>query len=211
MLEMKPVLFNTEMVIANMEGRKSATRRIIKPQPVGEVYHFTGYKTDYWAEEKIDENGIRMCKLKVPYQPGDVLYVRETWRVRNVYGDFKYGNRTAEIEFKAGGEYVYMRVQEDVINGRRWCPSIHMPKEAARLFLKVTSVKAQRLQDILCCPGEIAKEGIPYENAEDWESAAMRFEELWNGTIKPADQSKYGWDANPWVWAIEYERYFPKR
>lgn len=138
-----------------------------------------------------------------------------------MYGDFKYGNRTAEIEFKAGGEYVYMRVQEDAMNDRRWRPSIHMPKEAARLFLRVTDVRVERLQDISV--EDAKKEGVFHAcgMCAHWHDycgksvtmardckiygIAPEFPRLWDSTIKPADLTHYGWNANPWVWVIEYE------
>lgn len=227
---MKPILFNTEMVQANLDGRKNNTRRLMK-----------GYALDHL---KIDTDGsvigvydqheghVMPVTDYAPYHPGDILYVRETWRVRNVYGDLKYGNRTAEIEFKAGGEYVYMRVLEDVINERRWRPSIHMPKEAARLFLRVKNVRVERLLTPFFADGAavlaLKKEGvvIPTECVEcisnygtpacvdacdDSECGILddvrgNFSDIWNSTVKPADLALYGWNANPWVWVIEYER-----
>lgn len=83
-----------------------------------------------------------------------------------------------------------------------WHPSIHMPKKAARIFLRVKSVRAEQLKDIRYF-GCLA-EGIPYRQMED--DIIRDFAELWDSTMKPADREFYGWDANPWVWVIEFER-----
>ncbi len=110
-----------------------------------------------------------------PYCPGDILYVRETW-----------------AEGVEGYEY---KADHTFSDGWGWRPSIHMPREAARIFLRVTDVKVERLQDMQ--PYDIAFEGFRRERD---------FKMLWNSTIKPADRALYGWDANPWVWVIEFER-----
>lgn len=219
-MSIKPILFNTEMVQANLDGRKNNTRRIMKPQPVD---------TEYCNHEMVTFNDMlpgyydgdytcacRKCGYGVgpsgesmfrpPYIPGDILYVRETWRVRNVFGDIARGNRTAEIEFKAGGDTICVPAFGYTPSYGAWKPSIHMPKEAARLFRKVTNVRVERLQDI-------DSEGIRAEglntlavHAGDMEISQREFARLWDSTIKPADLPLYGWDANPWVWVIEYER-----
>lgn len=181
---LKPILFNTEMVRAILDGRKTVTRRLIKPQPTGKVNHFTGYKTDFWGEDKADSRGVHVEILKPPYQPGDILYVREKW---------------AKDPFGTG--YIYPT--EIPGAGQKWRPSIHMPKAAARLFLKVKSVQAQKLQDFLCCQSEIVKEGISFV---DYETAIKQFRDLWDCTLNPSVKDQYCWDANPWVWVIEFER-----
>lgn len=190
---MKPILFNTEMVQAIMDGRKTVTRRVIKPQPDSKLsYVFAGsHKSDIrkWHNESMTQ------KWNPPYHADDILYVRETWRVRNVYGDLARGDRTAEIEFKAGGENSKMKITVDVLSGPWWNPSIHMPKEAARIFLRVKRVSVERLQDI-------DDDGVVAEGLDIGDP----FDELWDSTIKPANREKYGWDANPWVWVIEFER-----
>ena len=204
---MKPILFNTEMVRAIMDGRKTVTRRLIKPQPSGKVSHYTGYKTDFWGEEKQTSTGNYLSQMKMPCQPGNVLYVREAWRVRNIFGEYSRGDRTAEIEFRAAGPRVLIRgitadFEEKWRPGTGWHPSIHMPKEAARLFLKVKLVEAQRLQDFLSCRSEIAKEGIAFD---DFDTTTKHFKELWDSTLHSDNILEFGFDANPWVWAIEFE------
>lgn len=185
---MKPILFNTEMVRVIMEGRKTVTRRVVKPQPPAtSVVRKRGCTWDwsFWAD--CDMGHI----MKLPYHPGDILWVRETW-AKNPFGD----------------GYIYPTEVPGA--GQKWKPSIHMPREAARLFLRVTGVRVERLKDI---DGHgILKEGIDNGKSNPamgtrWENMqSMAFAELWNSTLKSADLPLYGWAANPWVWVIEFER-----
>ena len=87
-----------------------------------------------------------------------------------------------------------------------WKPSIHMPKEAARIWLKVTNVRVERLQEITS--EQIYREGVEveYPHALNGEEKRYAFSTLWNSTIKKSDLDRYGWDANPYVWVIEFER-----
>lgn len=194
--KIKPILFNGDMVCAILNGRKSVTRRLIKPQPTGKVYHRTGYRENYWVEEKETSTATYISKLMMPYQPGDILYVRETWT--NTGLGYLYAADYNNHSAVPVGERVYWSK-----NMIKWRPSIHMPKEAARLFLKVKSVSAQRLQDFLCCRDEIIKEGVLFD---DYEKTKSRFKSLWNSTVKQEDVATFGFDANPWVWAVEFER-----
>ncbi|ALS17770.1 hypothetical protein [Clostridium butyricum] len=201
---MKPILFNTAMVQAILDGRKTTTRRIIK---VNTDLDFIGcsstggyFDTAAFGKgcyEKILDAKI-IERVKAPYMPGDILYVRETWGISNPLGDFARNNRTAEYVYKAGyskGERIPM-AREQEKNLGVWKPSIHMPKVAARIFLKVTSARVERLQDI-------TEEGIRAEGiTEEWPPHAMdKFKELWDSTTK-----EYKWRLNPWVWVIEFER-----
>lgn len=211
---MKPILFNTEMVQAILEGRKTVTRRLIKPQPSETANIMYCYAACRKRDigKWIDWNDKDSKKRWIPPCHGDdILYVRETWRVCNVFGDIARGDRTAEIEFMAGGDTVCVPAFDYTQSYGAWKPSIHMTKEADRLFLKVMNVRVERLQDI---DEEGAKaEGANFCNGKHVgveekmrRSAVERFAEIWNRTIKPADIDLYGWDANPWVWVIEYER-----
>lgn len=219
---MKPILFNTEMVKALLDGRKTVTRRIVKPQP--ENAHMIMDVAKDVAEfmcGKI-ENGYCIDfseQRKLPYQPGDILYVRETFGWLSE--ENKYVYKASDFECVA-------------IDGFKWSPSLHMPKEAARIFLRVTGVRVERLQEIT--EEQAVKEGVP----ADWpmdkvycpickgegligavhpvslgfmevecphcEKGTSRFQNLWNSTIKPADLPLYGWDASPWVWVIGFEK-----
>lgn len=210
----KPIFFNTEMVRAILDGKKTVTRLVMKPQPIF-LNGFWWHGAERWPK-KIRTihliNGSRLYKM--PYKLGDYLYVRETWK-------------TATID-PAGGGYalrdIYLYKADEPIDTtgmlaeERWHPSIYMPKEAARIFLRVKDIKVERLQDI-------TEEGAKAEGiSEDWACGWWRpsyydpdsggypkyretfAHDFWDYTIKPKDHDKYGWDANPWVWVIEFER-----
>ncbi len=182
---MKPILFNIEMVRAIMEGRKTVTRRVVKPQPPAtSVVRKRGCAWDwsFWADCNMGH------VMKLPYHPGDILWVRETWN----------GDWCDHYIYKADGGSAK---SAGYTAEPKWHPSIHMPREAARLFLRVTDVRVERLQDInLDPPGpknQVVREGLRY---------LSDFIAVWDRTIKPADLHLYGWEANPWVWVIEFER-----
>jgi hypothetical protein len=193
-MAIKPILFNTEMVRAILDGRKSCTRRLLK-EP------FTVHPNGYITKPRGNEN---FCPYEPPYQPGDILYVRETWK-------------------KAPNGYFYYEdwQRDDIADVAKWKPSIHMPKEAARIWLKVTDVRVERLQEITeeqaCVEGTDPLDEACYEN-NGWHPTFSDpdsggdpnmidgFHKLWNSTIKKSDLDRYGWDANPWVWVIEFER-----
>ena len=158
---MKPILFNTEMVRALLEGRKTVTRRVVKPQPKSRlVYTCMGSnhgtwcypsKTvwESWGEEYrlpstlADADAAR--RWNPPYHSGDILYVRETWcKVGNDVDKLYFDNDAAMYD----GMYLYKADGIDLTDIGKWNPSIHMPKEAARLFLRVTNVQVARLQDM---------------------------------------------------------------
>lgn len=199
-MAIKPILFNTEMVRAILDGRKACTRRILKGAiPFDE-------KAEYWNVLKKGEWIGPICveyfiKQGSPYKPGDILYVRETW----------CGLPVNEAGHMRGHTIYYYRADGELRpKGWRgtWNPSIHMPKEAARIWLKVTDIRVERLQDIT--GQDVLKEGLnshvhPQAFYFDCNQREM-FESLWNSTIKKFDIDRYGWDANPWVWVIEFER-----
>lgn len=203
---MKPILFNSEMVIAILDGRKTVTRRVVKPQPPSNT-HPNLFVTQ-------------------PYRLGEILYVRETWTVWN--GNYEY---KADVE--SGYGPFCSSCTLDICAGYcnsvlKWRPSIHMPREAARIFLRVTDVRVERLQKISI--DEMRADGIqrenirptgcscvwrtetcmsePCKNRDSYEYMcwAEPFSDIWDSTIKPADKPLYGWGANPWVWVIEFER-----
>lgn len=169
-MAIKPILFNTEMVKAILDGRKTQTRRLCKGQgefnPVQVGYH-------------------------PPFKTGDILWVRETWH-KDACRYMYRANYSNDEKFYRNGQEVTLR----------WHPSIHMPKEAARIFLRVKDVRVERLKDIHekyePGPGNpVIREGFHY---------LCDFIATWENTIKPADRDDYGWKANPWVWVIEFER-----
>ena len=207
-MAIKPILFNTEMVRAILDGRKSCTRRVIKPQQKARLcYTYAGSHKDcigkwtypsrgvreFWGEEyKLPEN-IKDEELSKrwnpPYHTDDILYVRETWK-------------------KAPNGYYYYEdwQRNDIADVTKWKPSIHMPKEAARIWLKVTNVRVERLQEITS--EQIGREGVEveYPHVLNGEEKRYAFSTLWNSTVKKSDLDRYGWNANPLVWVIEFER-----
>lgn len=144
-------------------------------------------------------------KILPPYKPGDILYVRETWRAKKA----SYAPGYCEIEYKAGGEEAFTKIIAVPTTKAEWKPSIHMPKEAARIFLRVTDVRVERLQNITLeqIDAEGCKEyAYSAETGELQLSKPTWFQILWDSTVKYKEIHLYGWDANPWVWVIEFER-----
>lgn len=193
----KPILFNTDMVRAILDGRKTVTRRLLKPRYRDDEGGFqicrNEVNPDNWYVEKTNEDGGSFDNTRYiypPYNPDDYLYVRETWCLR--YDGEKYFYKADKNTTREENQLI----DYDNIS---WKPSIHMQKEAARIFLKVKNVLVERLQDI---DDEQAKK----EGCNDYSSTALGFCCLWDSTIKKSDLDKYGWDANPWVWVIEFER-----
>lgn len=190
-MAIKPILFNTEMVRAILDGRKDATRRIVKGFiPDDAVWGYTAFTPKgYISCRGTFADGYGEKFFKLPCEPGDILYVRETWK-------------------KAPNGYYYYEdwQRNDIADVTKWKPSIHMPKEAARIWLKVTDVRVERLQEITS--EQICREGVEveYPHVLNGEEKRYAFSTLWNNTIKKSDIDRYGWDANPWVWVIEFER-----
>jgi len=226
----KPILFNTEMIRAILDGRKSVTRRVVKPQP-----EYTPMKT-YGRSYRISDKMV----VNEPYHPGDILYVRETWATVDRFS-YNFGDWWSEYIYRA----TYAPDYKLDVPPIKWRPSIHMPKEAARLFLRVTDVRVERLTDSFTAQGDtiaaLRDEGIDigdhcYQCIENYGSPCCNdldpdlevddcgedenggsecgmldglrsiFYHLWDSTIKKADLPRYGWAANPWVWVIEFER-----
>lgn len=200
-----PILFNTEMVRAILDGRKTVTRRLIK-------YDDAILNSPYHKEHpEVEDKQIIRKLCMPPYHPGDILYIRETWH--------KYKKRVGNGEGCHIAEFYGYKASiansEDA--NEPWKPSIHMPKEAARIWLKVKDVRVERLQEIphdgalkegihFCeCP-----EGFTWKAETDMHNCYITsigaMQSLWNSTIKKSDIDRYGWDANPWVWVISFER-----
>ena len=203
-MKIKPILLNTEMVRAILGGRKTCTRRLVRFLP-GENPQWTGYIRDGLM---LYNGKNEPCIRKAPYQPGDILYVRETWQ-------YLYELDGNEQIIEGTGKYYYAAtdtipfdtyVDASGVTHERvpWHPSIHMPKEAARIWLKVTDVRVERLQEMWA--SDVPKEGIFFTKPTTADGMLQAFADLWNSTIKKSDLGSYGWDANPWVWVIEFER-----
>lgn len=255
-MDIKPILFNTDMVRTILSDQKTVTRRAVKPLPTGDgsapepLITRPGYWNS-WGDDFV---------YRQPCQPDDILYVRETWQVvydteytddgkaENIQDVITNWDQICKVEaglskdhspvgsearmkyyvFKADAPMVSKRSPWD--KGLRWRPSIHMPKEAARIFLRVTGVRVERLLPPFfekgnpifalraegvdigsqckecintyghpCCVDDESECGVLDDVRSD-------FAGLWDSTLKPADHAAYGWDANPWVWVIEFER-----
>ena len=215
----KPILFNTEMVRAILDGRKTQTRRLLKPKyrPEEESFQIitNAHSGRFIRVEYCDEYGNETRWMPQPCEVGDILWVRETWgRLTecNVYPPYE-----PEEE-----RFIYRADIGDPDHFQaKWHPSIHMPKEAARIFLRVKNVRVERLNDIgnadaifegcsgTPCEHEYADPALGCTDCLNtgWlEPPLAEFSQLWDTTIKPADIPEHGWDANPWVWVIEFER-----
>ncbi len=214
----KPILFNTRMVREIQDGTKTVTRRLVKPK--------------YTNTEIVLKNGkafetagtpATTVEIKSPFAVGDILYVRETWFYEGAWHDLTAGKPDLPSG-KYLHRYVYKAESPDYpvdIGAEGWCPSIHMPKEAARIFLRVTDVRVERVHNItneqaihegiephmilLNSAGTITKYRIPGTH-DEYPTAWGAFSHLWNSTVKKSDLPKYGWNANPGVWVIEFER-----
>lgn len=223
---MKPILFNTEMVKAILDGRKTVTRRCAKFVKREEFPNVDLYSsacevdklgsTAYCIFQKIWGCWNEMTlPLKPKYVVGDILYVREIFGFQTRHGGRFFVYRADECgamnyDVGAKGSYPTTKV--------KWKPSIHMPKEAARLFLRVTDVRIERLQDIRY--HEVYREGIPSApnceqcgNSGNCANSAINgdcyqlhsFAYLWNSTLDKKGIETYGWDANPYVFVYEFE------
>lgn len=212
-MTIKPILFNkqisTEMVRAILDGRKTCTRRICKDANEYTVPDMDFYNADrrtYAVHNFVDKEHteqLSIAERTCPICPGDILYVRETWK-----------------EAPKGYYYYEDWQKDDIADVTKWKPSIHMPKEAARIWLKVTDVRVERLQEITyngalregsqgirCDHVALGVHGCTDCMNTGWiEPPQVEFMQIWNDTIKKSDIDRYGWDANPWVWVIEFER-----
>jgi uncharacterized protein YqfB (UPF0267 family) len=214
-MSVKPILFNTAMVKAILDGRKTVTRRLVK-LPSNITRQEDGTYTLRENRAIYENQSMEQIQpyIEEPYKPGDILYVRETWQKAYELDDF-------DQIIEETGRYLYAAGPEDVLphfthwldpntgeykEQMPWKPSIHMPKEAARIWLKVTAVRVERLNEMTA--SESVKEGISLPKEFDTKERAyiLAFADLWDSTIKKTELDEYGWYANPWVWAIEFER-----
>lgn len=212
-MAIKPILFSTEMVRAILDGRKTCTRRICKDANEYTVPDMDFYNADRrtYAVHNFADNEqmeqLSTAERTCPICPGDILYVRETvWQKIGYYLDID-----GETKPSWYNEFKYVASDEKPETGWNYSwakrPSIHMPKEAARIWLKVTDVRVERLQEIT--PQGAWKEGARcscLHPVPDCAGNKTAFVNIWNSTIKKADLDRYGWDANPYVWVISFER-----
>jgi hypothetical protein len=174
----RPILFSGEMVRAILDGRKTQTRRVIKPQPDA--------RGPRWCNQWEDWHGT---KMRQPPEPGDQLWVREK---HNIDKD----------EDGSDSVLYWADFEKPEVLPMKWRPSIHMPRWASRINLLVKDVRVERVQDIKL--NDIEAEGIGGCSATE---GLEQFIQLWesiNGIKHRLDP--YPWDTNPWVWVIEFER-----
>lgn len=212
----RPILFNMEMVKAILDGRKTCTRRVVKGYiPKNAEFGYTAFTPkgaiSCRGTFEISYPGYGEKFIKLPYRRGDILYVREPWQKAGLVDEFDHIiDGTEKYYYAAGPKAPCFDFWVDPETGEHkdkmpWKPSIHMPKEAARIWLKVTDVRVERLQDIteIGAINEGCIDDIEYAKGK---SARNHFIGLWNSTIKKSDVDIYGWSANPWVWVIEFGR-----
>lgn len=199
----RPILFSGEMVRAILDGRKTQTRRIVKPQPVDFVFGASGTHPAFVPPHciagynAIGVNRVNECidYLRKPYaRPGDRLWVRENFapipdaRPLGYYSNPKWMDR--EFWYQADND-------RPTWGGEKWKPSIHMPRAASRLTLEIKSVRVERLNDI--SEEDAESEGVEQRALDPWKRTA--FCRLWE-TIN----GEGSWDVNPWVWVVEFVR-----
>lgn len=209
-MKTRPILFNDQMVRAVLEGRKTQTRRLLKVQPQQSefepsILHFSGLtkkrqviggkvipKGEYWSGSSTIEEYAKQC----PYgKTGDQLWVRETFCP--IYAQEPKYNGGKPIEYDYFSTYKHGYRLGDVIGiKKKWTPSIFMPRDASRIQLEITNVSVEKVQSITY--SDAIAEGVTYEKGYTDPRDAYRY--LWE-SINGDDS----WDANPWVWVIEFE------
>lgn len=212
----KPIILNTDMVKAVLSGNKVSTRRPIKGLDSEWIYSgFITGSTDKklkgccnWKKEKDSISYSEHFYKKPPYQKNDVLYVRETW---GTFEDCHIDNEDQRYFYRADMDSDSEEIRQDYIRigySYQFKPSIHMPRKAARIFLKVTNVKVERLQDMK--KSEAVNEGVYisgglYHGTTEkngckggYSNPINAFKSIWNSIYS-------NWDSNPWVWVIDFE------
>jgi len=208
----RPIIFNSEMVRAILDGRKTHTRRVVKPQPQypgAAEYCFEKHpyapsavkgtpledkcnpkdEKNTWLEYDSFENCTGVLGDCPHGQPGDRLWVKETWTFLGI-DDADGLESERQIGYKANSVDGY----SNVIDPPKWKPSIHMPRWASRINLEITDVRVERVQDINI--KQARKEGCHLN------SPVLEFQKLWNSIN---EKRGFGWNKNPWVWVIEFK------
>jgi hypothetical protein len=210
----RPILMSGAMVRALLDGSKTQTRRVVKPQPPAEAkdvftFHHPDPRTHFYG---FDGEALMDWAQPCPYgEAGDRLYVRETWQHSNhpcgpYEDDCIVFYRADYLDDPLGPD---LERSADGIR-RQWRPSIHMPRAASRIALEVTGVRVERLQDLsetdsLAEGIEASSEGFGIDSGRHFHAASARqsYASLWDSLNAARG---YGWDANPWVWVVEFRR-----
>ncbi|MFW4932797.1 hypothetical protein [Pseudomonas aeruginosa] len=219
----RPILFNDQMVRAILEGRKTVTRRVMKPQPTpskdgGHHWPCNVHQSMLHVERELQNGEGCWCGLAeaaCPFgKPGERLWVREAWTIDLLaaYSTEKGYDSEYELRYRAddAAREIHVAPSEPdpylaLYDSQRgdWRPSIHMPRWASRVLLEITAVRVERLQDIT--PNQCIAEGAWREKDKELgrgQEAIAAFADLWRSTGGD-------WDANPWVWVIEFKRVTP--
>lgn len=198
--KIRPILFSTPMVQAILEGRKTQTRRVV-PSLITEGFDVEADGKTIVAYIDQSTGDSYRPEQVAKYHAGDILWIRETWGDYDGKASF-YVYRADFPQYSTGKPgYWHEPEQINWIEPPRWKPSIHMPREAARLFLRVTGVHTERLQDI--SESDARCEGVINNDAVKVSSYIYWFKQLWDKLNK---KRGHGWDTNPWVWAYTFER-----
>lgn len=196
----RTILFNAPMVRAILAGTKTQTRRIISGHPGGDWVH-DGFgritskhprqgRFGLFVRRGLDTDFPECDIVPCPYgQPGDRLWVRETFQRFTDDGAILYKADPADLE-------AMNDLKRDECLEARWRPAIHMPRWASRITLEITAVRVERLQDI--SEADAIAEGVVWEQGQ---TATHVYESLWTDINGPGS-----WDANPWVWVVEFKR-----
>lgn len=203
-----PILLKGVMVLATKENRKTQTRRLRGLEKINEnpdlchevVPSLLSNIGDLWDFRMKDKNGYpdNPIAIKCPYgKPGDRLWVRETWT--------EMLDPIQRISRVKGRMIPFYKAEEGYLDTVKWKPSIHMPKKYARLWLEITDIRVERIQDISI--GDVYAEGaLNYERGDGpWNDpyAIPTFQKLWNSIN---EKHGYGWSKNSWVWVIEFKK-----
>ena len=226
----RPIIFSGEMVRAILEGRKTQTRRVIKPQPSAHYWQrVPGYQLRM-SGPLVDANDGRTFvqfhhtipqnkawdsepTASCPYgQPGDRLWVRETFCVVDDrdYGEERWVDYRATPKYAESHPAGWDNAPDDA-EALKWRPSIHMPRWASRITLEVVRVDVERVQEI--CEQDVLAEGTPgawttgdrylgYRANPNLNSYQFFFQKLWDSINA---KRGFGWDSNPWVWVVEFK------
>jgi len=214
-IKTRPIIFNSDMVRAILDGRKSQTRRVIKPQPKSQGIKSFGEAWE-WKKGAGGFSGSTLHQLKAAYGllyhcpygvPGERLWVRETFFYEWPDMDPPEDMKDCRIIFRADEpNYLDPFTLEE---NYRWSPSIHMPRWASRITLEITDVRVERLHEITV--GDVIAEGIHQRHLDKYakfpefhpnDIPGMAFREIWN----PINAKRgYPWESNPWVWVVEFK------
>lgn len=207
-----PILFSGPMVRAILDGRKTQTRRVVKPQPkhaiIRAVQERPGEFCKFYDADCIDPGVLIEC----PYgQPGDQLWVRETWKTYSALDEFR------PCRILPGPALLYLAdrgstvLRPDVEPWGKSRPSIFMPRSACRILLEIVSVRVERLNEIseadALAEGTTMPDSVLLDDSiHGSEAWALSYKVLWDSINA---KRGFGWEVNPWVWVIEFKRITP--